>query len=64
MIILKHGNLKKRKFLCQVCGCEFVANQNECYQITARRQILWYEATCPDCNADTNTSEPWEENDG
>ena len=64
MKILKHGTLKERKFVCKVCGCEFVANANEYYAYTASCITLWYNADCPECHNDTNVSEPWEdEND-
>lgn len=61
MKILKHGNLKERKFICRVCGCEFVANANEYYAITANCMHLWYSTTCPECNNDTSISEPWDD---
>lgn len=49
MKILKHGDLKPRKFICSVCGCEFVANRNE-YGIDKTYAILpRYIVTCPCC---------------
>lgn len=63
MKILKHGNLKPRKFTCWNCGCEFVANTTE-YCITMASGIpLWRSADCPECGAETTDSEPWEEKD-
>lgn len=58
MKILKHGDLKPRKFICKDCGCEFVANISEysLYHGTA-----WYYSDCPECEARTMDSEPWEE---
>lgn len=58
MKILKHGNLKPRKFICQDCGCEFVADISEysLYPGTA-----WYYSDCPDCDARIFDSKPWEE---
>jgi rubredoxin len=63
MKILKHGNLKERKFVCRVCGCEFVATNGE-YDVTmAGGQILWHSSYCPDCGCESSMSEPWEEKD-
>lgn len=61
MKILKDGNLKERKFICDICGCEFIANSTEYYATNAGHQILWYVSTCPCCHNDTYSSEPWEE---
>lgn len=60
MKILKHGELKPRKFICKDCGCEFVANISEysLYPNTA-----WYYSDCPECDVRTFDSEPWEEED-
>ena len=58
MKILKHGNLMPRKFICRDCGCEFVANISEygLYPGSA-----WRYSACPECEARTFDSEPWEE---
>lgn len=61
MKILKHGNLKPRKFICKDCGCEFVANISEYGWYTNSVTALWYYADCPECEARTMDSEPWEE---
>ena len=61
--ILKHGYLKKRKFICGICGCEFIAEATDYAAISANNCILWYTTTCPDCDSDTTNSEPWEEED-
>lgn len=61
MEILKHGNLKRRKFVCDACGCEFVADIKEYYvYICDGVIILWY-AYCPECDAKVTHSEPWED---
>ena len=56
MKIIKHGDLKPRKFICRYCGCEFVANARE-YN-TSEHWIFMY---CPDCDTQVFDSEPWEE---
>ncbi len=56
MKILKHGNLKPRKFTCGYCGCEFVANAKE-YDVFESLISM----RCPDCDTKTFDSEPWEE---
>lgn len=60
MMILKHGNLKPRKFVCDQCGCEFVANAKEYGQYTYKDKILWTYADCPECDARISYSAPWE----
>lgn len=60
MKILKHGNLKPRKFICQDCGCEFVANISEYSTYTG---TAWCYSYCPECDARTFDSEVWEEQD-
>ena len=63
MKILKHGSLDKRKFVCDVCGCEFVAETGE-YTITKASGItLWYSIYCPYCDSYVDKSEPYEEKD-
>ena len=61
MIILKHGTLKFRKFVCGTCGCEFVADTSEYERAELYCQIDFYEACCPCCSRYTRYSEPWEE---
>ena len=56
MKILKHGNLRPRKFTCRYCGCEFVANIKE-YTMFDN----WIYMNCPECDTKTFDSEPWEE---
>ena len=59
--ILKHGNLKSRKFTCNICGCEFVADMYEYDTVSQFNQVVYYIAQCPDCRCDTTDNEPWEE---
>lgn len=61
MKILKHGDLKPRKFICADCGCEFVANISEYGSYANRVKPLWWYSDCPECEARTFDSEPWEE---
>ena len=54
MKILKHGDLKPRKFTCRTCGCEFVANRDEygSYSIYCPDTLDNIEVCrvyCPDC---------------
>ena len=54
MKILKHGDMKPRKFRCTNCHCEFVADQSEygtCRYAYGSSPIK-YLVTCPDCNYD------------
>lgn len=60
MKILKHGNLKPRKFVCDQCGCEFVANAKEYSQYTHDGVTLWTYSDCPECDARIHFSVPWE----
>jgi hypothetical protein len=60
MMILKHGNLKPRKFVCDQCGCEFVANAKEYGQYKYEGKVLWTYADCPECDARISYSTPWE----
>ena len=52
MKILKHGDLKPRKFICKTCGCEFVAEMGE-YEIDRDifqpNKEVTYDIACPDC---------------
>ena len=61
MRILKNGNLEARKFFCNICGCEFIAEPGEYIPQVANDVVLWYSAFCPCCDSSTVTSEPWEE---
>lgn len=61
MKILKHGKQMPRKFVCKLCGCEFVAEQNEYETMISGGNIIGYSIYCPDCNVEVCGSEPWEE---
>lgn len=63
MKILKHGNLNPRKFVCHICGCEFVADGNEYDTVSQFNQIVYHIVQCPYCRCDTTDSELWEEED-
>ena len=60
MKILKPGNQAQRKFICENCGCEFVADIDEYYR-TERFGVIYYKCDCPHCNYTSESSEPWEE---
>lgn len=53
MKILKHGDLKPRKFTCSKCHCEFVADMTEYYSREYDYPLgdrgIHYHVTCPDC---------------
>ena len=54
MKILKHGDLKPRKFTCKTCDCEFVANRDEYGSYSINRpdtleNIEVCRVYCPDC---------------
>ena len=52
MKILKHGDLKPRKFTCTKCGCEFVADITEYNKTTYTfSHGGWdeFEIDCPIC---------------
>jgi hypothetical protein len=61
MKILKHGNLKSRKFVCWHCDCEFVADTTEYRTTMSNNVVLWCHADCPECGVETTYSEPWED---
>jgi hypothetical protein len=63
MQILKHGNLKSRKFTCSNCGCEFVADPTEYGTTVVKGIVLWCHAHCPECGCETSDSKSWENND-
>lgn len=61
MKILKHGKSRPRKFVCCQCDCEFVADVNE-YQIEEYNGVMLRAISyCPECDAITTDSEPWED---
>ena len=58
MKILKHGDMKPRKFRCTNCHCEFVADQSEygtCRYAYGTSPIR-YLVACPDCNYDLDVA--------
>ena len=62
MKILKHGENKKRKFICFNCGCEFVADIQE-YWRNEKFGVIYYECDCPECTYTSKDSELWDEKD-
>lgn len=52
MKILKHGDLKERKFVCAYCGCEFVAN---CAEYGYTKDVI--VVCCPECKHNNATDE-------
>lgn len=46
MKIIKHGDLKLRYFICNNCGCEFIADRSE-YQTAASGDNFF--VSCPEC---------------
>jgi hypothetical protein len=63
MKIIKHGNLKPRKFVCWHCDCEFVAKVNEYSTTTCNGVALCHYADCPECGSEACNSEPWDDKD-
>ena len=51
MKIIKHGCVID--FNCQVCSCEFLMSEDECYQAAGKDEKkgdeIQYLAVCPDC---------------
>lgn len=47
MEIIKHGYLHPRRFTCEYCGCEFIADKSD--YIECASQTSCY-VDCPDCN--------------
>lgn len=49
--------LAKRKFVCNNCGCEFIATKHE-------YRYIWYKvgcyAPCPTCGMDAREREDWD----
>ena len=58
MKILKHGDMKPRKFTCTNCYCEFVADQSEygTYRYSQGTSPIRYLVACPDCNYDLDVA--------
>lgn len=48
MKILKHGNLSKRLFVCDECGCEFVASRGEYDKFFGENGFVFF-CYCPEC---------------
>lgn len=48
MKILKHGNLSKRLFVCDECGCEFVASRGEYGKFFGENDFAFF-CYCPEC---------------
>lgn len=48
MEILKHGDMKPRRFKCNNCNCEFVADMSE-YEEVYHNCDKYYAVHCPDC---------------
>lgn len=52
MKILQHGDTKRNKpdvhFICQNCGCVFVADFGE-YTLSCSKNRIWCETKCPEC---------------
>lgn len=56
--IIKHGNLKPRKFTCKNCDCEFVADVMDYCAYECNGTPMWWFTDCPDCCSRTDISEP------
>ena len=58
MKILKHGDLKPRKFTCANCHCEFVADQSEygTCKYSQGYSPIRFIVTCPDCHYDLDVA--------
>ena len=49
MRIIKHGSVIR--CLCPLCGCDFMASEDECYKDHEKEQkgeVKWL-SVCPDC---------------
>lgn len=57
MKIIEHGNPKKNKpdakFVCENCGCVFIAKFEEYQRHDSQIQGDWLETYCPECGART-----------
>lgn len=51
MKIIKHGDLKERRFKCEFCGCEFIADCSE-YKYIYDFGNDWINVLCPYCSGD------------
>lgn len=51
MEIIKHGNNynKKRKLICDKCGCEFVCNNDDIFSVI-QFETIYYFVDCPECS--------------
>ena len=56
MKIIKHGNYERLKeicvpllFECDDCGCQYIANTDECKEETFFGRHMSYQCKCPDC---------------
>lgn len=53
MEIIKQGDLSRLKdkkyFICQHCGCEFIANKSEYKSLGMHLNMMAYGCTCPTC---------------
>lgn len=55
MRIIKYGDTNRlrgiRRFVCEVCGCEFEADNKEYkHEFSQREACGWYSIRCPTCN--------------
>lgn len=48
MKIIKNGDLQERRFICKICGCEFIANYNE-YKYRFDFGNDFINVSCPCC---------------
>lgn len=62
MKILKPGKIEQRKFVCNKCGCVFVATEQEKYLAHDDYYQPWMEVQCP-CGVpvEWDNGEPYEE---
>lgn len=51
MKLIKHG--KCMHFVCEDCGCEWRATQNECEEVTFFEAPSGYLYKCPECGKPT-----------
>lgn len=54
MKIIKQGQRKTCKFECPYCGCEYIANLDECSVDIIRGQVTCY---CPCCGIENESLE-------
>jgi hypothetical protein len=52
MEIIKHGNPPKVKFVCALCGCEYVEKIKGVYVVRNRGGETEYLLSCPDCGCE------------